>query len=306
MPQTTSRRTLWRATAVAVASLCLAACAPHPQAQQGVINVVAAENQYGNVVAQLGGPYVHVTSVLTNPNADPHSFEASTSLAEAISQAQLVVQNGLGYDAFMATIEAGSPNKQRKVVVGQQVRHLPDTTTNPHLWYDPATMPAVAAAITADLISLAPSHRAYFTAHLAAFDRSLAPWQHAIAAFRAAAARYRIAVNEPVADDLLSAMGVSVATPWALQRDLMNGVEPAPQEIATQDGLLRGHLVRALCVNQQVSSALTSSLIQVAHTAGIPVVAVNETMPVTDTYQQWMLATTTALAQALTSSKGTA
>ena len=110
-----------------------------------VINAVGAENEYANVLGQIGGHYVHVSSILNNPNTDPHTFESSPSVAEEVSAAELIVQNGVGYDNFMNKIESASPNSRRKVIVAQNVLGLPTNTPNPHLWYDPKTMPAVAA-----------------------------------------------------------------------------------------------------------------------------------------------------------------
>ena len=140
-----------------------------------VINAIGAENEYANVLAQIGGPYVHVSSILNNPNTDPHTFESSPSVAEEVSAAQLIVQNGVGYDTFMNKIESASPNSKRKVIVVQNLLGLPDNTPNPHLWYDPKTMPAAAKAMAADLSALQPAHAAYFQANLTKFDASLTP-----------------------------------------------------------------------------------------------------------------------------------
>ena len=131
-----------------------------------VINAIGAENEYANVLSQIGGKYVHVSSILNNPNTDPHTFESSPSVASEVSAAQLIVQNGVGYDTFMNKIESASPNPDRKVIIVQNVLGLPDSTPNPHLWYDPKTMPAVAKAMAADLSALRPAHKAYFQARL--------------------------------------------------------------------------------------------------------------------------------------------
>ena len=120
-------------------------------AKSGVINAVGAENEYANVLSQIGGKYVKVSSILDNPNTDPHTFEASTSVAQEVSHAELIVQNGVGYDGFMNDIESASPNSSRKVIVAQHVLGLPDSTPNPHLWYSPKTMPAVAKVMATDL-----------------------------------------------------------------------------------------------------------------------------------------------------------
>src|SRR5580698_267866 len=127
-----------------------------------VITAVGAENQYANVISQIGGKYVQVTAVESNPNTDPHTFEASPSVARLIGSAALIVQNGLGYDSFMDKVEAAVPASGRKVISVQHLLGLPDSTPNPHLWYKPSTMPAVAKAVAADLAALQPAHKAYF------------------------------------------------------------------------------------------------------------------------------------------------
>jgi len=291
-----SRRQAAPRAAVALlllAGIGLSGCAAHPRATPGVINAVAAESQYASLLTQLGGPYVAVQAVMTNPNSDPHSFEASTSVAEAVSQAQLVVENGLGYDTFIQNMEQASPSSQRRTISAQHVLGLPDSTPNPHLWYDTTEMVSVAGAITAALITLAPSHADYFRTALRTFDASMGRLNATIALdrLRLTAAHVRMAVTEPVADYLLQNLGVQVATPFRFQRDVMNGIDPAPQDVALEDGLLTTRSVAALVTNQQVVSAVTASVVQVAQRAHVPVVGVNETMPVHDTYQQWILAT---------------
>jgi len=266
----------------------------------GVIDAVGAENEYADVLAQIGGAYVHVSSILNNPNIDPHSFEASPSVAEEVSQAQLVVQNGIGYDTFMDKIESASPNAHRKVIVAQHVLGLPDSTPNPHLWYSPATMPAVATAMATALSALAPSHAAYFQARLTSFDASLRPWFRAIAAFKTAHSGTATATTEPVADYLLEAMGMNNLTPFVFQADVMNGVDPAPEDITLINGLFATHRVKVFCYNQQVVDSLTGSIRQNALSAGIPIVGVYETLPTPGyDYQGWMLAEVAAISAAV-------
>ncbi len=202
------------------------------------IVAVGAENEYANVLSQIGGKYVAVTSILDNPNTDPHTFEASPSVAEAISRAKLIVQNGVGYDGFMNKIEAASSNPKRKIIVAQKVLGLAPDTANPHLWYSPRTMPAVAKVIEEDLATLEPDHAAYFRSNLTAFTSSLQPWLSAIAAFKAKYAGTPVAVTEPVADYLLKAMGAKVLTPFVFQADIMNGVDPVTGGHRARGGLL--------------------------------------------------------------------
>lgn len=288
--------------ALSLAALCLANCsslAASVGSKAGVIDAVGAENQYASVISQIGGKYVSVSSVLDNPNTDPHTFEASASVAEAVGRAQLIVQNGVGYDSFMNSIESASPNPRRKVIVVQDLLGYPDTA-NPHLWYDPRTMPAVAKKLADDLATIEPSHRAYFEAKLTAFDVSLRPWRNAIAAFKKEYVGTPVAVTEPVADYLLQAMGAKILTPYVFQADVMNGVDPAPEDITLENGFLTTHEAKVFCYNEQVVDSLTSSIRATAQSSGVPVVGVYETMPTPGyDYQTWMTAEVKAIVAAV-------
>jgi zinc/manganese transport system substrate-binding protein len=297
------------AAAAAVAlGLAIAGCttAHGAATRAGVISAVGAENEYANVLSQIGGKYVQVSAILDNPNTDPHAFEASPQVASEVASAQLIVQNGVGYDSWMSRMESASPSSSRKVIVVQHLLGLPDSTPNPHLWYDPRTMPIVARAMATDLSRLQPAHKEYFAANLARFDASLTPWLNAIAQFKAKYGGTAAATTEPVADYLLTAMGIRNLTPFVFQSDIMNGNEPAPQDIALENALFNGHKVRFFAYNQQVVSALTGSIRQNAVKAGVPVVGVYETMPTPGyDYQSWMLAEVHAIEKAVTSKSST-
>lgn len=291
------------ASAVAVA---VSGASASASSKAKVIVAVGAENEYANVLGQIGGRYVKVSSILNNPNTDPHTFEASASVAELVSKAQLIVQNGVGYDGFMNTIEAASPNPARKVIVAQDVLGLPTDTKNPHLWYNPKTMPAVAKAMAKDLEEIDPAEKAYFEANLAKFQASLDPWFQAIAAFKAKYAGTPVAVTEPVADYTLQAMGMKILTPWVFQADIMNGVDPAPEDITLENGYFTKHMVKVFCYNQQVVDSLTTSIRETALKNKVPVVGVYETMPTPGyDYQTWMEAEVAAIRAAVTSGKST-
>jgi zinc/manganese transport system substrate-binding protein len=271
------------------AGVTLGACSSSGTATAGTVVAVGAENQYADVIAQIGGRYVHASAVESNPDTDPHAYEASPKVAQLVSSASLVVQNGLGYDAFMNHLEAATPDPGRKVIVVQHLLGLPDDTPNPHLWYDPTTMPKVAKAVAGDLSELEPSHAAAFAANLARFDASLQPWYRAIAAAKASYAGTPVATTEPVADYLLEAMGLENLTPFVFQADVMNGVDPSPQDVAVVDRLFTGHMVKAFVYNEQVTDSLTRSLASLSRRQHVPVVGVYETMPVPGfDYQTWM------------------
>jgi zinc/manganese transport system substrate-binding protein len=267
---------------------------------------VGAENEYANVISQIGGPYVSVSAIMSNPNTDPHTFEASPSVARIVSAADLVVQNGVGYDTFMNKIESASPNPKRKVIDVQTLRDLPNSTPNPHLWYSPLTMPAVAKAIASDLSALDPSRSSYFTANVTKFDNSLKPWLAAIAKVKSEFPNAPVADTEPVGDYMLQAAGTDIETPWTLQADIMNGVDPSPQNVSLEENLFSQHKVKVFLYNQQVTDSLTKTFLSYALKAGIPVVGVYETMPTPGyDYQSWMLAEVNALLKALSSKQST-
>ena len=309
-------RTSWTTRSLAVlvplgVALLSSACSSSPPASSsdqggGTIVAVGAENEYANVIAQVGGKYVQVNAIMSNPNTDPHTFEASASVAREVSAAQLVVQNGVGYDTFMNTIENAAPSSSRKVIVVQNLLGLPTDTPNPHLWYKPVTMPDVANAVADDLAALQPAHAAYFKANAATFISSLTAWDNAIAAFKAQYAGTPVATTEPVADYMLQAVGADNMTPFALQADIMNGTDPSAQDVAVERSLFTEHKVKVFLYNQQVTDSLTESFIALAHASGIPVVGVYETMPVPGyDYQSWMLAEVQDLQKAVVSKVST-
>jgi zinc/manganese transport system substrate-binding protein len=284
--------------------LLAAGCSSNPGStataeSSSTIVAVGAENEYASVIGQVGGKYVHVTAIESNPNTDPHTFEASASVAQLVSQASLVVQNGLGYDSYLNKIEAATPNPHRKVIDVQSLLGLPDSTPNPHLWYKPSTMPAVARAVASDLASIQPSRAGYFRARAAAFTKSLQPWYQAMAKFKAAYPGTPVAVTEPVGDYMLQAAGARILTPFGFQADVMNGVDLSPQYVALENGLFAQHKVKVFLYNQQVTDSLTTSFLATAHKYGIPVVGVYETMPTGYDYQSWMLAEVHALQRAV-------
>jgi zinc/manganese transport system substrate-binding protein len=267
-------------------------------AHAALIQAIGIENQYANVIAQIAGPYASVTAVETDPNTDPHSFEVSPKIAAQIAHASLVVENGLGYDDWADKMLAASLNPTRLVINVQRLRNLQADTPNPHLWYDPATMPAVADSLAASLAKLDPAHAAIFRANAANFKTSLIPWFQAIAAFNAKYPAMPVAVTEPVGNYLLNAAGAKIMTPFTLQSAIMNGTDPAPQDITIQTNLLTPGRARIFIYNQQVTDPLTESFLNLAHANHIPVVGVYETMPTGFTYQGWMLAELAALDKA--------
>ena len=290
------------AGAALLAAGCTSSSALGTNAPDGTIIAVGAENEYADVIQQVGGKYVQVSAIMSNPGTDPHTFEASASVGRLVNAAQLVVQNGLGYDTFMDSIKRAVPDSGRRTIVVQQLLGLPDSTPNPHLWYDPATMPKVASAIAEDLAAIQPEHAAYFKANARTFTSSLQAWINAIGSFKQQYPGTPVATTEPVADYLLQALGADNKTPWAFQADVMNGTDPSAQDVALERSLFTQRKVKAFLYNQQVTDSLTESFISLARANGIPVVGVYETMPEPGYhYQSWMQAEVRALRSAVTS-----
>lgn len=279
------------------ALLALATVFAAPAWAASPVTVVAAENFYADVVRQVGRANVKVGSILSSPDEDPHLFEASASTARRIANARLVVYNGAGYDPWFARLLAASGARAPEVIVVAELmqRHAGD---NPHLWYDPKTMPALARRVAAVLARLDPKHVSGYAARLAAFEASLAPLTAKIAALRKRYAGTPITATEPVFGYMAAALGLDMRNP-GFQRSVMNGTEPSAAEIATFVNDLRRRAVRVLLYNRQTSGPLTERMRALAAAAGVPVVGVTETEPPGENYQEWMLSQLNALARAL-------
>jgi zinc/manganese transport system substrate-binding protein len=303
-------RSAWVGMALVAATLPLALSAGiGPAAAQTpppVINAIGVENEYADIITQIGGKFVKVATIESDPNTDPHEFEANPDIAKQLAGADLVVENGIGYDTWADNMMGANPRKERKVINVQALLKKPDTTPNPHFWFDPKTMPMVAAAIAEDLSARIPAEAATFQANLKTFNDSLKPWTDAIAEFKKEYAGVTVATTEPVADYLLQAAGVKIMTPFSLEKAIMDGTDPSPQDVATENNLFKNHRVKVFVYNQQVTDPLTDSFLQLARKSGIPVVGVYETMPVPGyNYQSWMMAEIKALHEAVANKKST-
>jgi zinc/manganese transport system substrate-binding protein len=261
------------------------------------VSVVAAENFYGDVASQLGGEYVTVTSILSNPDQDPHLFEASPSTARQIADARLVIFSGADYDPWMAKLISASKGAGRDVI---EVSRLVGKKSgdNPHIWYDPPTMPAVAKAVAESLAKIDPAHRDAFAERAVAFTASLKPMSDKIAGLRARYDGAPVTATEPVFGYMAEALGFKMRN-RPFQIAIMNDTEPSAAQIAAFDKDLKTHAVKVLLYNNQASSALTEKMQGTAKESGIPVVGVSETAPPGKSYQDWMLAQLGELERAL-------
>jgi zinc/manganese transport system substrate-binding protein len=275
----------------------VAFCALSAPALADPVKVVAAENFYGDLATQIGGDNVAVTSILSNPDDDPHMFEASPETARALSDARVVIVNGVDYDPWMEKLLSAHKAPGRKeIIVGALVGHKPGD--NPHLWYDPAYMKAAAKALVADLSAIDPAHKADYERGHAKFLDSLKPLDDKIVAMRKSYAGQPITASEPVFGYQAGLIGLKVQNEkFALA--IMNNAEPTPSEVAGFENDLKGKKVKAMLYNAQASEPAVGKLVQLAKDNGIPVVGVSETEPPNATYQAWMMGQLDALDKAL-------
>jgi zinc/manganese transport system substrate-binding protein len=282
-----------------------AACADAATETGGsaVVHVVAAENFWGNITSQLGGRDVKVTSLITNPNADPHLFETDAADAATLAQAQVVIENGAGYDTWMSSLlsaDGGSP----RVVNAANVLHITGSDPNPHLWYDIPRVPTVAAAIATALEKAAPQDAATFKANLTAFDDSLAPIDATLATLKAKFHNVPVAYTERVPGYALAVAGLDVVTPSGFARAVEDGTDPSPADTLAMQKLLDDRDINVLLYNVQTVTPVTTQIRALAQQHHIPIVGVSETMPAdAATYQQWQQSQLTALLHALESSR---
>jgi zinc/manganese transport system substrate-binding protein len=281
-----------------VTSLFFTACASSTKAT-GKLDVVAAENTYGNIASQIGGRRVSVTSILTSPNADPHLFEPTTADDLKVADAKVVLQNGLGYDAFMTKLENAAPSKSRGVVTVADVLGVHGKDANPHLWYDLPRLDRTATAIGTAFAQADPSHAAAYRRGLRRFERSLVPLRREVAGIRTRFQGAPVAYTEPVPGYLVSAAGLRNLAPDSFTRSIEEGTEPSPSAVAAMSELISQRRIRVLLYNPQAVSPITAEMRDAARRADIPVVGMRETLPPGQTFQQWQLTQARALAAAL-------
>jgi zinc/manganese transport system substrate-binding protein len=279
------------------ASAAAAFCALSASALADPVKIVAAENFYGDVATQVGGANVAVTSILSNPDDDPHLFEASASTAKELAEARIVIVNGVDYDPWMEKLLGANKAAGRREILVATLAHK-KAGDNPHLWYNPATVKAVANALSVDLAIVDPAHRADYQKSGATFAASLEPLEAKIAEMRKKYAGQPVAASEPVFGYMADLIGLKVHDEkFALA--VMNNTEPSASDVAGFEDDLKGHKVKVMLYNAQASEPAVQRLVQMAKDEKIPVVGVSETEPAGADYQQWMGAQLDALDRAL-------
>lgn len=250
------------------------------------IKAVAAENFYGEVIQAVGGDSVEVTSVLNNPNIDPHAYEPTTDAAKAVSDAQVIIYTGIGYDEWMDKLIKANSSEIPKVVinVGEDLLGKKDGD-NPHIWYDPTTMPKLATRVADELAKLNPSQDQAYHQKALDYIASLQPINDKIQKIQQTSAS--IAVSEPVFDYMAAALNLSISDP-KFAKAIEEGTDPAPRDVANLQNNIEGKEIKLFIYNIQTQSPTVENIVKLANSAGIPVVEVTETEPTGKNYLQWM------------------
>ena len=292
--------------AVIAATLALAGCAASatPAADDGKVRLVASTNVWGDVARQIGGNTIQIDSIISDPDQDPHSYEGDAQVQLALSKADIVVENGGGYDDFVTTLLKGANNSKAVVLNAVDIsgfdQHPATGELNEHVWYDFPTVQKVAASIRAQLTTLDPKNAAEYTANEKTFDAHLATLEAGEAAIKASpAAGEGVAITEPVPLYLLHASGLVNKTPEKFSAAIEEGTDVSPELLKQTLDLFRGHEVKLLAYNEQTSGPETEAVLAAAKSAGIPVVPVTETLPKGKDYLAWMTDNLAAVTAAL-------
>jgi zinc/manganese transport system substrate-binding protein len=259
--------------------------------------VVAAENFYGDIARQIGGDRVAVVSIMNNPDQDPHLFETTPAIVRQLVGAQIVVLNGANYDPWMDKLLAAVPRTGRTVISAAQLTGR-NPGDNPHLWYDPVTMPRVATALAEALAKVDSAHASDYAARLKATLTALERITERITQIKAKHAGTAVTATEPVFGPMTEALGLTMRN-QRFQLAMMNDTEPSARDVASFEKDLRERKVKVLVYNSQVSEKLTERLRDIANKAKVPVVGVTETMPPNVSFQDWVLGELDALDKAL-------
>jgi len=281
-------------------TIALAGCGtPAPSSSSTTLQVVAGQNFWGSIAAQLGGTHVSVTSVVTNPNADPHEYESSAQDARLFGTADYVILNGAGYDAWGTKLVSANPNANRRVFTVADLLNK-KAGDNPHFWYNPDWVEQVADKITADYKVMDSADSDYFTQQRATFRAALKPYHDRIAKIKAAFPGVAVGSTESIFVYMATALGLNLISPPEFMQAVAEGNDPPAQTVAEFHDLVANKKIKVLVYNVQTSTNITEELKREATNNGIPVVGVSETLqPIDATFQEWQDAQLLTLQNAL-------
>lgn len=282
---------------ILAAAATIAALSAGPALADPVLKVVAAENFYGEVAREIGGDKIDVTTILSQPDADPHHFEVAPSTARAVAHADIVIYNGADYDHWMEKLLSAGDGSGPVTIVAADLAGVEDGA-NPHVWYKPETLPAVARSLAAELARRDPADAKTYEKNLAMFEAAAAKLQSRIDAIRSAHAGTPVTATEPVFGYMAEALGFEMRN-TGFQTAIMNDTEPSPREVAAFEQSIKERQVRILFYNSQVQDSTTERLLGLARDAGVAVIGVSETMPAGETIETWIGGELDSIAQAL-------
>ncbi|HET6151451.1 MAG TPA: zinc ABC transporter substrate-binding protein [Marmoricola sp.] len=296
------------AALLAMTAGCGSSSSPNAVSSNGSkqVAVVASTDVWGDIVkdiaGSLAGSTVRITSIISDPDADPHSYEANTQNQLALSQADLVVENGGGYDDFVDTMlksahNDGVPVLNAVAISGKTAPAGGDL--NEHVWYDFPTVQAVAAKITDALTKADPTDAATYAANAAAFDAQLAAMEQTEATIKSASAGTGAAITEPVPVYMLEACGLVDKTPSVFSKAIEDGTDVSPTVLKQTEDIFNNHQVKLLAYNEQTSGPETEAVLAAAKKNDIAIVPVTETLPASTTYLSWMQGNLDAIKTAL-------
>ena len=313
VPGTARRRDpRWAAAAAVLVVFALPACSTSPSTattstsgNTAVISVVAAENFWGSLAEQLGGSHVKVTSIINNPDADPHDYEATAADSRAIAAAKLAIINGVGYDAWATKLADANPSTARTTLtVGDLIGAK--NGDNPHRWYNPDNVKQVIDQITADYKKIDPADAAFFdTQHTSVLSTNLKAYFDLINHLKTTYAGTPVGASESIFAMLSPALGLNLLTPPSFLTAISEGSDPTAADNATIDTQLKTKQIKVYVYNSQNATPDVQAQVNQAKTAGIPVTTITETMtPAGASFQDWQVAQLTALKQALAQATG--
>lgn len=257
--------------------------------EQKPIRVITSLNFYGEVAKDVAGKYGQVDSLINSASVDPHDYQPGTKEAQKMERANVVIQNGLGYDYWLTKLaNSASDHRYITIDVGHQVagKHAGD---NEHVWYAPSTMGKLATRLASEYGQLDPTHRSYYRHQARAYRISLQNLNHEIAVVKGQVGSNKdVAVSEPVFDYALHALGYRVIDPH-FEKAIEDGNDPSPQDIKSLQQAIVKHHIAFFVENKQTNDKVISNLVQLAYQYHVPVLRVTESKPTGLTYQEWML-----------------
>ncbi|MEO6881263.1 MAG: zinc ABC transporter substrate-binding protein [Mycobacteriaceae bacterium] len=287
-----------------VAALTLAGCSTAagraPTSSSSPISIVAAENFWGSIAAQLGGDKVKITSIINSPDADPHDYEATAADGREVATADMVIINGVGYDGWATKLAEANPSERRTDLTVGSVVGVKDGG-NPHRWYNPGDVTKVTDAITADLKKRDPADAAYFETQKQAFTTTArGPYDKVVADIKTRYSGLKVGASESIVAMIAPALGLDLVTPPDFLTAISEGTDPTAADKKTIDAQISAKEIKVYIYNSQNATPDVQAQVDAAKAQGIPVTTITETMtPATDSWEQWQTRQLVSLQKAL-------